>query len=386
MAIDGLTPTTELQAVNAMLATTGDTPVTSITPGLRADVDFALSLIRLAATSVQQKGWLFNTDRDVTLTPTVPPMASAGPITLDDNVLKVTKSLDVEAQRDIYISFRGGQLWDRTNNTDQFDENAEIIVDITRALDFEDMPEAARAYIFLLAARRYQQETLGNQELSGFGKEDEDRALTALVEAEGLLEDTDFLNNFPDQLRANKVLRDVSREVQGEGWKFNTLLNVPFAPSTDPDFLDMVLLDSTVIKAAKAQVSQMTGFDLAQRGAHMYDVINNVDTFDATLLPDGVLYLDVVTYLELDELPPTALRYIRIKAGRQLQSQRTTIQSQANGFTEADELLARRNLIQAEGRKEYFNMNRNMSVARSTRFRKDNFGRGRLRRSPGSQF
>lgn len=383
MAIDGLTPTTELQAVNAMLATTGDTPVTDITGGVRADVDFALSLIRLAATSVQQKGWLFNTDRNVTLSPEDDILSpDLGTIILDADVLKVTKSL-IDSQRDLYVSFRAGKLWDRTNNTFIFSDD--VIVDITRALDFVDMPEAARSYIFLVAARRYQQETLGNTELSGFGKEDEDKALAALVEAEQLIEDTDFLNNFPDQLRVNKVLRDVSREVQGEGWKFNTLLNVARAPSVDVDTLNMVLLLATDIKAVKAQVPEMSHFDLAQRGTKIFDVRNNVDTFTAALLPDGVLYLDIVTYLELDELPPMALKYIKIKAARQIQTQRTTTQTQANGYTESDEMKARRDLIQAEGRKEQFNMNRGMSVGRVTMFRKDNFGKGRLRRGPHSQ-
>lgn len=374
MAIDSLAPTTELEAVNAMLATTGDTPVTALTPGLRADVDFALNTVRLVAKSVQAKGWLFNTDREVELSP-----AMDNTIALDTDVMKVTKSL-IEDNRDVDYSFRAGKLWDRVNNTNQFGD--EVIVDITRALDFTDIPEAARALIFIIAGRRYQQQTLGNVELSGFGAEDEKLALAALVESEGLLENTDYLLNFPDQRMANIVLRDVSKEVQSEGWKFNTRLNVAVAPDVD----NHILLEDEWLTAHQAVVRQNNCLDTAQRGTLMYDVKNDTDEFTSATLPNLVLYLDVVEYLELEDLPPVALKYIKIKAARQLQASRQPTQPQANGYTDQDELIARRTLIQAEGRKEEFNMGRSMAVARVTAFRKDMFGRGRLRRSPNSSF
>ncbi len=372
MAIDSLAPTTELEAVNAMLATTGDTPVTALTPGLRADVDFALNTVRLVAKSIQAKGWLFNTDRLVELSP-----AMDNTITLDTNVMKVTKSL-IDDNRDVDYSSRAGKLWDRVNNTDQFSDD--VVVDITRVLDFEDIPETARALIFILAGRRYQQQTLGNVELSGFGAEDEKNALAALQEAEGLLDNTDFLLNFPDQRMTNTVLRQVSKEVQSEGWKFNTRLNVPVGPDGD----NLILLEDTWLTAHQSKISTNNCQDTAQRGDRMYDVRNDSDEFVAANLNDGVLYLDVVEYLELEDLPPVALKYIKIKAAIQLQAQRLTTQPQAAGYTDKDEALARRALVRAEGRKEDFNMNRNMSVARVTAFRKDIFGRGRLRRGPHS--
>ncbi len=372
MAIDSLAPTTELEAVNAILATTGDTPVTALTPGLRADVDFALSVVRLVSKSVQGKGWLFNTDREVELTPAID-----NTITLDDNVMKVAKSL-IEDNRELNFSYRAGKLWDRVNNTDQFTDSA--IVDITRALDFEDIPEAARTLIFIMAGRRYQQQTLGNVELSGFGAEDEARALAALVEAEGLLENTDYLLNFPDQRTANLVLQQVSKEVQSEGWKFNTRLNV--ATGFDGDGL--ILLDPEWLTAKQSIIAENNCLDTAQRGLGMYDVLNDTDVFTTETLPSGVLYLDVVEFLALEDLPPVALAYIKLKAARQLQASRNPTQPQANGYTDQDEALARRALVRAEGRKESFNMRRSMSVARVTAFRKDHFGGGRLRRGPNS--
>jgi hypothetical protein len=370
MAINSLTPTTELEAVNAMLAINGVSPIEQedldADPIERADVEMAVNLIRLVAKDVQSKGWHFNTDRLVTLTPT------AGNIAVPSDALRVKKSR-TEEQRDMDIAHRHGNLWDRVNNTATFSDPVQV--DIVRALDFEDMPETARRYVFIVAGRRFQEQTIGNTELSGFGQKDEDTAYANLIDAEGLLEDTDYLENFPDQQMVNKVLRDVSRKVQSEGWKFNIRRNVEIEPNDDDE---LVLPENTLVAKKAATAAMARTVDMAHRGGLMYNVSEDTTTFDPEALPEGKAYLDLFVYLELDELPATALDYIKIKAGRQIQAQRNPTQPPAHGYTDQDEAEARRNLVNAEGLPEEFNIFRNMDVARAV-FRPNAFPRGRLR-------
>lgn len=370
MAIDNLVPTTELEAVNAMLAILGESPVVQADidaePPEDADVEMALNVIRLYCKSVQSKGWHFNTDRLVTLSPDID-----GNIDVPEDALRIKKSL-TEAQRDMDIAHRHGQLWDRVNNTDEFEDDVQV--DIVRALDFEEMPETARAYVVILAGRRLQEQSIGNSELSGFGEKDEQAALINLTDAEGLLEDTDYLENFPDQQMVNKILRDVSREVQMQGWKFNLRRNVGIEPNDD----DEIVVPEGTLVARKADIASMQVFDIAHRGERMYNVKDDSYTFDASLMQDGTAYLDIITYLELDELPEVALKYIRIKAARQIQAQRNPSQPPQNGYTDKDEFDARKALVNAEGVSEDFNIFRNMDAARVI-FRNNVFGRGRLR-------
>lgn len=380
MAIDNLIPTTELEAVNAMLAINGTSPVADLDAPLGADVEMALNLIRLVTKSVQSKGWHFNTDRLVELDPD----GVTGKIAVPADTLRIKKSL-IEEQRFLDIAHRHGFLWDRVDNTDVFVET--VKVDVVRALDFEEMPEVARAYVFIVAGRRFQEQTIGNAELSGFGEKDETAALANLRDAEGLLEDTDYLDNFPDQQMVNKILADVSRQVQTEGWKFNTRLNVALEPEADDDAdnPNALLVPEETIVARKSEIPQMAGFDLAHRGDRMYDVVHDTDLFTEDNSPtNGIFYLDLIVYLELDELPAVAFKYIKIKAARQLQAQRNETQPQGNGYSDFDEAQAYRDLKRAEGRSEHFNFMRNMDSARAV-FRTSYFGKGKIRRGSFTQ-
>ena len=61
--------TTELEAINIMLAAIGEAPVNTLTGSLPVDVKIAQSTLVEINKSVQAEGWSFNTEIDVTLTP-----------------------------------------------------------------------------------------------------------------------------------------------------------------------------------------------------------------------------------------------------------------------------------------------------------------------------
>ncbi len=394
MALGTIVPTTELEAINDMLASVGTLPVTSLEAPVAADVETAVNLIRRVMKDVQAHGWHFNTDRGVVLPldePEEEEDEDPQTITIPDGVLRLKKSRTV-AQRGMDIAHRHEKLWDRVNNTDLFE--GPVTVDIVRALDFESMPESARSLVVRKAGREFQEKTLGSSELSAFSKEAIDLAMAELVDAEGLLEDTDFIENFPDQQLAWKVVNDVSVEVQSRGWKFNTRINVPVEAAFALDDEDEPIEDGPMflsvpegtLVAKSANTSQMAGWDLAHRGSHMFDVQR--DSFDFspealsgwTSLPNGKAYLDIIMFVEFEDLPIVAQTYIKIRASRQLQNQKNPTQPEKAGYTQEDEARALKTLRSAEGSAENYNMLRNASVARGVLDRHAVYGSGSMRR------
>lgn len=67
--IVNLTGTTELEAVNAMLASIGEAPLSSLDGATQADVQIALNILRNTAREVQMWGWRFNLDFGLEIPP-----------------------------------------------------------------------------------------------------------------------------------------------------------------------------------------------------------------------------------------------------------------------------------------------------------------------------
>ena len=76
--------TTELEAINIMLAAIGEAPVNKLTGSLPVDVKIAQSTLVEINKSVQGEGWSFNTEIDVTFSPN-----SSKQIVLPTDVLRL---------------------------------------------------------------------------------------------------------------------------------------------------------------------------------------------------------------------------------------------------------------------------------------------------------
>ena len=64
-----ITPMTELEAVNIILASIGESPVNSIENPTNVDVINAIRILRNINRRIQSKGWTFNTIESYTMTP-----------------------------------------------------------------------------------------------------------------------------------------------------------------------------------------------------------------------------------------------------------------------------------------------------------------------------
>ena len=168
---------TELEAVNTMLTTIGEQPVSSLDnlAGLQ-DASIARQILTNISRTVQSKGWVFNLDLQVTYSPD-----TNGEIILGSNVLRIDTTSKVRKSTKDIVE-RGGKLYDRENNTSIFTED--VVVDRVIVLNFNDLPEAARRYIATRAARVFHDRVVGSGELHRFFTEDEQMAWSELLEYE----------------------------------------------------------------------------------------------------------------------------------------------------------------------------------------------------------
>ena len=167
--------TTELEAINIMLAAIGEAPVNTLTGSLPVDVKIAQSTLVEINKSVQAEGWSFNTEIDVTLTPN-----ASKEIVLPVNVLRV--DANIHQHPDIDPIQRGLKLYDRLKNTFEFDED--LICTVVYFRDFDEIPEQARSYINIRAARIFVDRLVSDQGLRTYTKEDEIRARVTLTETD----------------------------------------------------------------------------------------------------------------------------------------------------------------------------------------------------------
>ena len=72
-------------------------------------------------------------------------------------------------------------------------------------LDFEDLPEVAKRFITIRAARIFLDRTVGSTTLHGFTEKDEARSLAELKEMDGEGQDFNIFNNFDTYQVINRV-------------------------------------------------------------------------------------------------------------------------------------------------------------------------------------
>jgi hypothetical protein len=178
-----LTKTTELDAVNIMLSTIGESPINSIAAvsGF-ADAVIAKQILAEISMEVQENGWHFNTEIQFDLTPAFP----SKEIFIPENCIEV----DAE-DTSIDVSMRGNRLYDRINHTYEFAKT--LRCNLVLLMPFEEIPQAARHYITIRASRVFQQRVVGSQLLGAFTEKDEMRALVALRRFESKTADHNML-------------------------------------------------------------------------------------------------------------------------------------------------------------------------------------------------
>jgi hypothetical protein len=140
----------------------------------------------------------------------------------------------------------------------------------------------------------------------------------------------------PEIALAESILDAVNREVQGEGWHFNTEVNYPFTA----DINGQIAVPTNVLQLSDNKYSNTQKYQTVLRDGKLYDKIGHTFTFT----PGNTIKCDVVWFFSYEDLPQVFKDYItqratRVFAGRALGSQEMVT------FNAQDEANLRANCI-----------------------------------------
>ena len=183
--------TTQLEAVNSMLAHIGESPVSTISDAVALPVSAstALSTLNEVSKEVQSEDWHFNSIPKLTLSP-----ASDKRIGVPQDAI-TPDAID----KNIDVTMRGNYLFDRKNNTNLFD--GDVVVRVSVYLPWEELYEQARRYIVLRASRIFQARLVGSKELEALIARDEYQARARLEDADSSHSDRTMFDNYDVAVR-----------------------------------------------------------------------------------------------------------------------------------------------------------------------------------------
>lgn len=147
-----ITPVSELDAVNEILSAIGSSPVNTIDDDLNVDVVNAKRILNGVSREIQAKGWDFNIEDSVTLTPDFETGLIPCPATY------------IKFFADGYkLIRRSGYFFDNLSQTNKFTEG--LTVTLIRELPFDELPDIFRKFVTVRACRVFQMRYLSSSDL-----------------------------------------------------------------------------------------------------------------------------------------------------------------------------------------------------------------------------
>jgi hypothetical protein len=172
------TRTSELEAVNTILSTIGESPLNTLSGSLPVDGTIAKNVLSEVSREVQSQGWHFNTHYKVTLS-----RDTDNKIPLATNIVRIELDPRQYSKTSYDIVQRNNFLYNLAKNEDTFDVNFKDVTAVY-LLPFDEIPEQAKRYITIRSARIFHDRTLGANTIHKFSLEDEAKSLSILKQAE----------------------------------------------------------------------------------------------------------------------------------------------------------------------------------------------------------
>ncbi|MDE7064795.1 MAG: hypothetical protein K2O70_04905 [Desulfovibrionaceae bacterium] len=148
-----------------------------------------------------------------------------------------------------------------------------------------------------------------------------------------------------DVSMARRILQEITREIQLEGFQWNTEDDYPLTPDADTGRIRLPPA------AVRVHFREPDDRELTLRGRFVYDRNNHTCVFPA----GTCLRVTLTLLLPFEELPEAARRYTTVKALRVFQ-ERVVGSQQLSQFHQADELRARALMLAEERRQDRPNL------------------------------
>jgi hypothetical protein len=140
----------------------------------------------------------------------------------------------------------------------------------------------------------------------------------------------------PEIATALSILENVNREVQGEGWHFNSEIKYPFTPDAN----DEIVIPDNVLQLSDNKYENVQQYQTVIRNGKLYDKISH--SFTSWIV--SPVLCDVVWLFPFEDLPQVFKDYITQRAARVFAGSVVGSQDMFK-FNAQDETMLRANCI-----------------------------------------
>ena len=187
---------TELSAVNAILGSIGQSPISGL-DFANPEISFIYNILKESNQDIQNEGWTFNLEYHIKENVN----ASDNKIIIGSDVIRIDNTDEWDKTRDFVRRKDSDGIWkmyDRVNHTFEFPDDDYFYVNKVRLLPFEDIPAPFQRYIIYKASGRAAVQLVSNPGLQKMIAQFEIQARATAMEYECNQGDHNYMG-WPDE-------------------------------------------------------------------------------------------------------------------------------------------------------------------------------------------
>ena len=195
---------TELDAVNSILMSVGETPVNTLTVQ-SPEVAIAQKTLRQVCREIQAEGWSYNTENEYPINTDTnnQVIVPNNVLQMDLNIFQHGKDYDVVIRSDNGVK----KVYDKKGHSFVFENCDKLYFDMIWMIDFEDLPQAFKDYITVRASRIASNRMVNNPQSARLLESDEAGLRALALEYETKQADHNIFNDYQYQQDANTTYR-----------------------------------------------------------------------------------------------------------------------------------------------------------------------------------
>ena len=196
MATTTIEPDTELSAVNSILGSIGQSPISQI-DFTNPEIKFVYNILKESNQDVQSEGWTFNLEYHIKNSD----KTSDNKFIIPSDVMRIDMTDAWDKTRDFVRRKDTDGIWkvyDRVDHTFEFPDDDYFYFNYVRLLNYEDIPAPFQRYIIYKACGRAAVQLVSNQQLQQMMQTFETQSRAACMEYECNQGDHNYMG-WPDE-------------------------------------------------------------------------------------------------------------------------------------------------------------------------------------------